>query len=299
MIAGHRALTYRELNARANQLAHALRRRGVGPDVAVGICIGRVPELAVAILGTLKAGGACVPLDPAYPPERLVHMVSDCRASVLLTMRDFQQLLPELTADVICLDTQANELTCEPEENIEGGPAPDQAAYIIYTSGSTGLPKGVVLTHRGLINHALAAIDLYGLTQSDRVLQFASLSFDISLEELFPTWCAGASVVFRPADGGFGDTSFGQWLERERITVADLPTAFWQEWAHELAARDESAPQTLRIVIVGGEKATARARLAWLERGGREIRWVNTYGPTEASVIATAYEPAARSAGGR
>jgi amino acid adenylation domain-containing protein len=291
LIAGDQAVTYRELNARANQLAHALSRRGVGPEVPVGICIGRTPELAIAILGILKAGGACVPLDHSYPPERLAQMVSDSRTTALLTLQHFRPLLPELSASVICLDSDAKTLADELDENLTREPSPEQAAYIIYTSGSTGLPKGVVLTHRGLINHALAAIGLYGLTPSDRVLQFASLSFDISLEEIFPTWCAGATVVLRPDDGSFRNLTFARWLERERISVVDLPTAFWHQWVDELAGADETPPTTLRMVIVGGEKATAHARSTWARQVGRAVRWVNTYGPTEASVIATAYEP--------
>jgi amino acid adenylation domain-containing protein len=291
VVAAEKRLTYRELNARANQLARFLRKRGVGPEVPVGIAIGRSTELAVAILGVLKAGGMCVPLDPAYPPERLGYMLSDCRASTLITLARLRPLVSGSAADVVCLDSGWRAIAGESDENLVASTLPEQAAYVIYTSGSTGIPKGVVLTHGGLINHTLAAIDLYGITPRDRVLQFASLSFDISLEELFPSWCAGATVVFRPDDATLASQSLSSWLDREGITVVDLPTSFWQDWVYELSARKEAAPRSLRLVIVGGEKATAQAYSIWLERGGRGIRWINTYGPTEASVIATAYEP--------
>lgn len=293
VIAGTNTLTYRELDARANQLARFLQGRGVGPEVPVGLCLDRSLELAVAILGTLKAGGACVPLDPAYPPERLSYIVSDASCRLLLTLDHLRETLADSGTAAVALDTEWEIIARESNVALHTRPAPEQAAYVIYTSGSTGQSKGVVLTHAGLTNHALAAIDLYGLTAADRVLQFASLSFDISLEELFPTWSAGAAVVFRPDDETLADVSFTRWIEQERITVVDLPTAYWHEWVNELALRKEPPPAPLRLVIVGGEKASGQARAAWLATGGERVRWVNTYGPTETSIIATAYEPPA------
>ena len=269
LVDGDRSLTYRELNARANQLARSLRGRGVGPEDAVALLIERSAEMAVAILATLKAGCSCFPLDTGYPRGRLAYMLGDSRAPLVLTMGHLAPRLPESSAGVICLDTDRDAIGREPAGDLEVGPSADQAAYLIYTSGSTGTPKGVVLTHRGLINHTLAAIDLYGLNARDRVLQFASLSFDISIEELFPSWCAGATVVLRPDDATLASTTFGRWVERQRITVLDLPTAFWHEWVEELADRDEAVPEGLRMLIVGGEKASSQARSTWLGAAGR------------------------------
>ncbi len=168
---------------------------------------------------------------------------------------------------------------------------PDNLAYIIYTSGSTGKPRGVQLTHRGLVNHGSASIDLYGLTSSDRVLQFASISFDIALEEIFPTWFAGGCVIPREDHTPLNASEFLRWVETRKISVLDLPTAYWHELVHDLAESGQELPHSLRLVIVGGEKASASAFEAWLKAGGARVRWMNTYGPTEASVIATAYEP--------
>ncbi len=284
-----RSLTYAQLDGRADGLAERLRALGIKSGMPVAVCMDRRPETAVALLGTLKAGGACVPLDPNYPCERLAWMLRDSRASVVLTRSSLVDRLPPGVAEIICLDD---------DSVIDGkviGPAdkirPADGAYVLYTSGSTGVPKGVLLTHEGLVNHATAAIALYGLSSSDRVLQFASPSFDIAVEEMFPTWAAGGTVVFRPDDLPMGGVEFDNWIAAERISVLDLPTAFWHEWTTDLAERGASAPATLRLVIVGGEKASPEVYAKW-QRVAPNVRWINTYGPTEASVIVTASEPA-------
>jgi amino acid adenylation domain-containing protein len=286
------ALTYGELNARANRLAHDLRRRGVGPDVAAGICLERSLDLPVAILGVLKAGGVYVPLDPVYPAARLAAMLEDSGARVLLTQQRLRGLLPG-GKDVLCLDTDAAALAGQSDANPARRASPDNIAYVIYTSGSTGKPRGVLVPHRGVVNHSVASTRLYGLRSDDRVLQFSSISFDISVEEMFPAWTVGAAVVFRHEDMPLTGPSFLQWLDQQAITVLDLPTAFWHEWVRDGALAAGTWPRSLRAVIVGGEKATAAALAAWAKAGTTAIRWFNTYGPTETTVIATAFEPAA------
>jgi amino acid adenylation domain-containing protein len=290
-----RTLTYRQLNDRANRLARALRERGVGPDATVAVGMTRSPDLAVALLAILKTGGAFVPLDPDYPPERLAAMLEDSRAGVLLTEESLGDRWPAARPPVLRLDADRETIGRHDPANLDGGATPEDAAYVIYTSGSTGEPRGVIVRHGGLVNHNLAMASLFELSPADRVLQFSSLSFDIAIEELFPTWIRGATVVFRDDESILGPLEFSRWVDRERITVLDLPTVYWHAWVEGLAGLGERLPGSLRLVVVGGEKASARRFVDWCAVGGDRIRWINTYGPTEATVVATAFEPPAGS----
>jgi surfactin family lipopeptide synthetase A len=285
-----RTLSYRELNARANQLAHYLRKRGVGPEVRVGICLESSPEMTVALLGVLKAGGACVPLDPNYPQERLGYMLEDAQAQAVIAR---QNALPAASGITEWIDPTADwhEIAKESDHNPENLTTPENLGYVIYTSGSTGKPRGVLLTHRGLVNHNTAAIKLYGLTPADRVLQFSSVSFDIAVEEILPTWMSGATLVLKTADMPLTAASFTAWIRKRRITVLDLPTAYWHELVHQLSGAQKELPHDLRLVIVGGEKASASVLQEWRKLAAGRVRWINTYGPTEASVIVASYEP--------
>ena len=284
-------LTYGELNARANRLAHYLVKRGVGAEVPVGICLERSLELAVALQGVLKAGGACLPLDPKYPKERLAYMQEDSKAPVVLIQPSLTSEFTGATSQVVCLSPGLESIAQEPQNNLDSGVKPHNLAYAIYTSGSTGRPKGVLLTHRGLVNHHMAAVKLYGLKPSDRVLQFSSISFDIAVEEIFPTWVVGGSVVLWSEGMSLDPSEFLRWIRQQSVTVLDLPTAYWHELVYALPELEEGLPVSLRLVIVGGEKASADAFRSWRKCAGERVRWINTYGPTEASVIATAYEP--------
>ncbi len=291
---GGRSWTYAELNGKANQLAHMLRKLGVGPDVPVGVCLPRGLELAATLLAVMKAGGACLPLDPEYPDERLGYIQQDAQAPVLVLAPDSPHRFDENRARLVRVDATGEAYSAESTENLPSSAGPDHLAYVIYTSGSTGKPRGVLLPHRGLVNHQLAAISLYALAPADRVLQSASISFDISVEEMFPAWSAGASVVFRTPEVSLQAGRFLRWVREQGITVLDLPTAYWHELVHELSETKTTFPEKLRLVIVGGEKASASAYAAWQELTGGNVRWLNTYGPTEASVIATAFEPIGR-----
>jgi amino acid adenylation domain-containing protein len=297
-------LTYRELEQRANQLAHFLMSRGVGPESKVGICLRRSLELPVALLGVLKAGGACVPLDPAYPKERLAYMLEDSQTALVLTQPGLLAEVTDFDAEIITLDADWTSFAKESSDAVRSGVNPDNLAYVIYTSGSTGKPRGVLLSHRGLVNHNTASVGLFGITPVDRMAQFASISFDIAIEEIFPTWIAGAALVIREEDASLAVGDFLRWVRERKVTALDLPTAYWHELVGELSestsssasssASSESAlqlPESLRIVIVGGEKASSAALAAWHKLAGSRVRWVNTYGPTETSVIVTAFEP--------
>ncbi len=285
-----KSLTYRELNARANQLARYLRKREVGADAPVGICLHSSPDMMIGLLAVLKAGAACLPLDPKYPQERLAYMMEDSQARVLITDERGAKQFPD--AEVISLPLDWKAIDQETSENLDIELDAENLAYVIYTSGSTGKPRGVELTHRGLVNHNTAAIKLYELQPADFVLQFSSISFDIAVEEIFPAWISGARLVLKTEDMPLAAGEFVRWIRQRRITVLDLPTAYWHEMVHQLSESNESLPEKLRLVIVGGEKASSVTLAAWKKLAAGRVRWVNTYGPTEASVIATAYEPA-------
>ncbi len=287
------AMSYGELDRASNALAHRLQALGVGPDIAVGICAPRGIEMVTGLLAILKAGGTCLPLDPEYPQDRLAHMLQDSAATVLLHIAATKDLFGDAAcAHAIAMDglwpalIASDAITTRPIARS----TPTDLAYLVYTSGSTGKPKGVMLTHAGLVNHAAAAVDLYGLTDQDRVLQFCSTSFDISIEEIYPTLAAGATIVVRSEQMPLGGMGLCDWLRQRAITVLDLPTAFWHEWVGDLTNLEMRPHEALRVLIVGGEKANASTFATWQSLVGDRVRWFNTYGPSEASVIVTAYE---------
>jgi amino acid adenylation domain-containing protein len=280
-------LSYTEFNARANRLARHLKQLGVGAEGLVGICIPRSPEMVVAVLAVLKAGGAYVPLDPAYPQDRLAFVLADSGVEVLITQAAFAEQLSDYAGRLICLDTDAEKIQAYVSENLAEAAKPAEAAYVIYTSGSTGKPKGTVIEHRSLLNFTHAASDGYRISESDRVLQFASLSFDTSAEEMFPALTRGATLVLRTDSMLSSAEHFLQACGEFGITVLDLPTAYWHELTDELAAHDLSLPESLRLVILGGEKVLPERLAVWRERISDSVRLINTYGPTETTIVAT------------
>ncbi|MGH9901127.1 MAG: condensation domain-containing protein, partial [Pyrinomonadaceae bacterium] len=286
---GDERLTYRKLNRRANRLAHHLRKLGVGPDTAVGILAERSLGMVVGVLGTLKAGGAYVPLDAAYPKERLSFMLEDAGVTVLLTEERLTGKLPDHGARVVLLDAEL--FAAESEENLSGGATAESLAYVIYTSGSTGKPKGVPISHRALTSHSTVIARHYELSPRDRVLQFASISFDVAAEELFPTWLAGASLVLRTEQSVASFDDFLRFVREEELTVLNLPTPYWHEWVSELSRTGAPLPPSLRLVVVGSDKALLERLSVWRKLVGDRVRWINAYGPTEATITATAYEP--------
>jgi amino acid adenylation domain-containing protein len=296
VVCDRQQLSYREFNSRANQLAHYLRSRGVGPNQHVAICLGHSSAFAIAVLGVLKSGGACVPLDPDYPKERLAYMLEDSHARVLITGKGMvPEAIPEGCEVLLLEDDPAGKIDgfgSRPSSNPVSGVTPDDIAYVIYSSGSTGQPKGVLLRHSGLVNYNVNAALMYSMTPEDRVLQFCSVSFDIAVEEIFITWFSGATLVFRTEAVPVAIPDFLVWAEQQRITVLDLPTAYWHEWVHEFPQlKKDVLPQGLRLVIVGGEKPSSQAYATWLAATRNRVRWINTYGPTEISICATAFEP--------
>ena len=275
-----RQLTYSELNRRANQLAHHLRRLGVGPETLVGICVERSLEMVVGVMGILKAGGAYLPLDPTYPRDRLQFMLEDAAAPVLLTQERLLPVLPEHGARVICLDAGWDEVARESADNPENIATPASLAYVIYTSGSTGKPKGVLIEHRAVANFIASTTSIFEVTPKDRILQFASLCFDVSVFEMFTALLSGATLVLGSRETLLSPPALTQLMKEGGVTITDLPPAMMT-----LLPSEEFT--TERIVFVGGEAFSGDLVNRWA-LPGRHL--YNGYGPTESTVTMTLKE---------
>jgi amino acid adenylation domain-containing protein len=288
LVCGPEYLTYHQLNERANRLAHYLQRLGLGPDLLAGICLQRSPQMIIAVLAVLKAGGAYVPLDPVYPSERLAFMLQDCRAAILLT-GERESGVGEQSITRLCLDADADRqqiaqcAATNPASQVQSS----HLAYVIYTSGSTGTPKGVAIAHRSLVNHACAFGRYLQVRPGDRMLQFASLSFDTAAEEIFPTLISGATLLLRPELSD--PLAFLRFVAEEQITVLNLPTAYWSTLSTHLAECTLPPPPALRSILVGGERAPRKSLRLWQHWAGEQITWINGYGPTETTITATLY----------
>jgi amino acid adenylation domain-containing protein len=282
--AGEHRLTYRQLEDRANQLARLLLAAGVGPEDVVGLFLDRSPEMILGVLAVLKAGAAYVPLDPAYPQERLAYILRDSGARVVLTAKRLAGALHADGAVIVLADggEAERQSVARPFRRADSS----GLAYIIYTSGSTGAPKGVAITHQSAASYCGHAAAGYGISTADRVLQFSSLSFDASVEEIHCCLAGGATLVLRDEAMLASPAVFLRAIDELEISVLGLPTAFW----HELASAGEplEQPRRLRLVILGGEAALPDLRARWQLGVGRGIRLVNSYGPTEATIVATA-----------
>ena len=273
-------LSYRALNARANQLAHHLQGLGVGPEVLVGVCLERSVEMVVGLLGILKAGGAYVPLDPAYPEERLAFMLEDARLKVLLTQAHLEATLPQTTAQVVCLDRAGERLSQAPEDNPGSGVSPANLAYVIYTSGSTGRPKGVQIAHRSLVNFFHSIRQRPGLTRQDILLAVTTLSFDIAALELYLPLVVGAQLGLVSREVAADGVQLGESLKRAGATVMQATPATWRL----LLAAGWKGRRGLKI-LCGGEALPRELAHHLLEKGASV--W-NLYGPTETTIWSAA-----------
>ncbi|GAA0392811.1 hypothetical protein Acor_62940 [Acrocarpospora corrugata] len=310
-------LTYRDLVRRVDEVAAELRERGVGPGHVVGVRLGRTLEVVPTLLGIWRVGAAYLPIDPEYPDDRVAYLLRDSKARLTVESGRVGDSEAGLTVESVGLGGREAGLAggCGARLTIEsggsgatlvvesgglgGGGRADElifpetssagsgAAYVIYTSGSTGVPKGVVVERRSVAARVRWMVAEYGLGPGDWVAQFAALSFDAHVEEIFPALAAGAAVVMVP-DGGRSFPDFLRTPGGRRVTVLDLPTACWHELVRDLDG--VAWPEGLRLVILGGEQVSAEAVSRWRQRFGDRVRLVNTYGPTEATVVATAAE---------
>jgi amino acid adenylation domain-containing protein len=294
---GSQMLTYCELNERANQLACHLGSLEVVVETPVGICMERSPEMIIAVLAILKAGGAYVPVEPDEPTERLGLKLRDAGVALLLTHESVVKSLgDEVLANgptVVAVDRDevAMAINRHSSQNIASKSRPENLAYIIYTSGSTGAPKGVMVEHRSLVNHSVGMARQFELNSTDRVLQFAPLSFDVSAEEIFPTLLTGGTLVLRPAGLAVAIQDFHPFLVNEGLSVLNLPTPYWSEWMSVMEEERLTLPESLRLVIVGSDTVTREHYARWQALAGDRVRWCNAYGTTEATITTTIYEP--------
>lgn len=270
-------LSYHELNQRANQLAHYLRKRGIGPEVLIGICVERSLEMIIGILGILKAGGAYLPLDPAYPQERLAFMMSDSQIPILLTQEHLRTQLPEFHGYVMTLDTDWPLIAQEPETQPQSPVLPENLAYVIYTSGSTGKPKGTLLAHRGLCNVSQAQINHFHITPGDNVLQFSSFSFDAATFEIMMALTTGATICLADRETLLPGPDLIKFLQEQKISIVTLPPS-------ALANLPVEELPVLRKITVAGEACPPDLVARWAQ--GRSF--FNLYGPTETTIWATA-----------
>ncbi|GAA0240813.1 amino acid adenylation domain-containing protein [Cryptosporangium japonicum] len=273
IVDGTDQVTYAQLAERARGLAARLRALGVGPETPVAVALPRSAELIVALLGVLEAGGAYVPIDAGHPPARIEFLLRDSGATVLVTDAPHDHFPP---VDHVVLTGDRT-----PARTVLAAPAPAAPAYLIYTSGSTGTPKGVVVTREALAARVEWMRRRYALGPADQVVQFASVSFDTHVEEVWPALTSGARLVLLPPGDDLPDL-----LEDHPVTVLDLPTPYW----HELVTTLDQVrlPESLRLLILGADQVRADALATWRRHVGDRVEVLNTYGPTEATVIATA-----------
>ena len=284
-------LTYRELNYRANQLAHYLQTLGVKLDVLVGICVERSLEMIVGLLGILKAGGAYLPLDPEYPQDRLNFILEDAQVSVLLTQQQLVEQLPQHQAQLVCLDTDWQKITQNSESNPKNTAKSDNLAYVIYTSGSTGKPKGVLVNHLNVVRLFAATNSWYNFNSQDVWTLFHSYAFDFSVWEIWGALLYGGRLIVVPYLVTRSPESFYNLLSQEKVTVLNqTPSAFRQLiQAEQSIAKVDNL--NLRLVIFGGEALELKSLQPWFERhGDQSPQLVNMYGITETTVHVT-YRP--------
>ena len=280
LVCGEEALSYAELNRRANQVARHLRYLGIGPESLVGLMVERSIRMVIGMLGILKAGGGYLPLDPAYPQERLAFMLQDAPVKALLTEQRWLATIPPHVAGIICLDSEWESIARQSDADVAGMAIPSNLAYLIYTSGSTGTPKAVMVEHCGLINLVSWHQREYAISSLDRATQVAAMSFDASVWEIWPYLTIGASLHVAHSEVVMAAGELLKWMERQMITISFLPTPV----AEEVIRRQRPDGMAVRAILTGGD------RLHRVREESRGWKLINHYGPTEATVVATAGE---------
>ncbi len=278
--------TYRELDRVSDSIAARLIDRGLKPGERAAILMERSPLLIAGLLGILKAGGAYLPIDALFPKERVKKILENAKVALILVAGKYKTMVDMEPEKIMVINNDIlRDQTTAPTNR--PGLAPGDPAYIIYTSGSTGLPKGVLVSHGALSCFTQNAIFRYEITAADRILQFASFTFDTAVEEIFTSLCAGASLVLRSEAMIQNVRGFIEFIKTNRLTVIDLPTAYWHQLIVQMAKEGLNFPGSVRLVIIGGEMARTDSTRTWKEHFGSNPKLINTYGPTETTVVAT------------
>ena len=290
IVDGDRRVTFAELGALAAAIHDRLRAKGVTPGTKVGMLLPRGVMRAAALLGIWRAGAVFVPLDADQPEARRDFI---CRDSGMTCVLTDGSLVGRLAASGPAQLLLGEELSAGRDAGAPKTPAAvvvrSMPAYVIYTSGSTGTPKGVVVSHGALVDRVAGLVRRYGLDARDRVPHFASIAFDVAMEEILPTWAAGGTVLMRPEPLP-SSVAFFRWVRDQGVTVLQLPTAYFNEWIGGLGGASGTRQTSLRMLVIGGEQASAAALARFSDLFGREIRWVNAYGPTEAVITAVTHD---------
>jgi amino acid adenylation domain-containing protein len=281
---GAERVAYAELEARANRLAHRLVRMGVGPDVRVAVAMERSVDLVISVLAVLKAGGCYLPVDPAYPADRVAYMLDGSGARVVLASTSSAERLPATAAAVLRVDAEREAIAREPAEAPRVDVHPENLAYVIYTSGSTGRPKGVAIPHRTLASMAEWQVPHWGRGAAARTLQFTSLSFDVSSQEIVSTWAAGGTLVLVDDDTRRDGEALLGYLREHRVERLFLPFAALQNLAESAEHADARLP-ALREVLTAGEALRSTPQLRAFFRANPGCALENQYGPSEAPFV--------------
>jgi amino acid adenylation domain-containing protein len=278
-----RELRYHDLELRSNRLANLLRQRGAGPEICVGLCANRSPELIVAALAILKCGGAYVPLDPSYPAARIAHILRDAGVQIVVVQPETARLLPEGAWETVVVDPRAGDLAAYSSAAPSSEVTPANLAYVIYTSGSTGQPKGVEITHASLLNLIFWHQQTFHVTAEDRATLLTSPGFDAAVWETWPYLAAGASLHLPEESARLSAEMLRDWLVDNAITISFAPTVI-----AERLLRLPWPPQTaLRTLLTGADTLNGRPPASL------PFKFFNNYGPTECTVVATSGDVAA------
>lgn len=287
-------LTYRDLDQASDRLAVYLQQIGVGPETLVGVCLNRSLEVLAALLGILKSGGAYVPLDPKYPTDRLAFMIQDSGIKALLTQEATRPVITEALSNAIenipVIDIRLPFDFKSHEPVVLDLPGESQLAYVIYTSGTTGQPKGVMIPHSALANHALEMAKVLELKPGSRIAQLISLSFDAAGEEIYPTLSAGGTVVFPPAEFEMSGKNIITFLDKHHMNILHLPAPLWMAVVDEMDKEGLQMPSGLETLLVGGESPAIDKIKTWSRLSSQPMRFINAYGPSEATITATCFK---------